>query len=96
MWMAPGETAPDRERQIIQSPKLMPTIVWNLRRFHVMKVLQKGMKFNSQYDTNKIVASISDWRQEREESVITGYGFTQTTLVLTRQNCQLPISGMIR
>jgi histone-lysine N-methyltransferase SETMAR len=29
MWMAPGEIVPDRERQIVKSPTLMLTIVWN-------------------------------------------------------------------
>ena len=63
MWMAPGETVPDRERQTIQSPKLMLTVVWNPSGFHVVKALPKGAKFNSQYYTNNILVAISDWRQ---------------------------------
>jgi hypothetical protein len=35
MWTAPGEIVVDRERHIIQSPKLMLTVVWNPIEFHV-------------------------------------------------------------
>jgi hypothetical protein len=49
MWTAPGEIIVDRERHAIQSPKFMPTVVWNPIGFHVLKALPKGRKFNAQY-----------------------------------------------
>jgi hypothetical protein len=63
MWMAPGEMVPDRERQNVQSPKLMLTIVWNVSGFHIVKALPKGGKFSAQDDTNNILIAISDWRR---------------------------------
>jgi hypothetical protein len=63
MWVSPGETVPDRERQTIQSPELMLTIVWNPSEFHIAKSLPKGTKFNAQYDVNNILIGISDWRR---------------------------------
>jgi hypothetical protein len=41
MWASPGETVPDRDRQTIQSPKLVLTVVWNPNGFHVVKLLPK-------------------------------------------------------
>jgi hypothetical protein len=38
----------DRERQMIQSPKLMLTVVWNPSGVHVVKSLPTGIKFNAQ------------------------------------------------
>jgi hypothetical protein len=61
--MDPGEIVPDRERQTVQSPKLMLTIVWNSSGFHIVKALPKGGKFSAQYDTNNILIAISDWRR---------------------------------
>jgi hypothetical protein len=55
---------PDRERYTIQSAEFTVTIVWNWNPsgFHVVKALPKWSKFNVQYDTNNILAAISDWR----------------------------------
>jgi hypothetical protein len=67
MCMAPGEIVPDRERQTVQSPKLMLTIVWNPRGFHIVKAIPKSGKFSAQYYTNNILIAISDWRRLAEE-----------------------------
>jgi hypothetical protein len=40
----------------------MLTIVWNLRRFHLIKVLEKGRKFNAGYYIAEILKSLSQWR----------------------------------
>jgi histone-lysine N-methyltransferase SETMAR len=61
--MAPGEIVPDIKRQIIQSPQLMLTVVWNSSGFHIVKALPKGGKFSTQYYTNNILIPISDWRR---------------------------------
>jgi hypothetical protein len=62
MWTAPGEIIIDRERHTVQSAKFMLTVVWNPIRFHVLKALLKGCKFNAQYYTNDILVAISDWK----------------------------------
>jgi hypothetical protein len=49
MWTAPREIVVDRERHAVQSPKFTLTVVWNPNRFHVLKALPKGRKFNAQY-----------------------------------------------
>jgi hypothetical protein len=56
------EKAPERERHIIQSKKFMLTIVWNPRRFHLIKILEKGRKFNAGYDIAETFKPLSQWR----------------------------------
>jgi hypothetical protein len=41
VWLPRDEKVPERERYTIQSKKFMLTIVWNLRGFHLIKVLEK-------------------------------------------------------
>jgi hypothetical protein len=39
----------------------MLTIVWNPRGFHLVKVLEKGHKFNAGYYITEILESLSQW-----------------------------------
>jgi hypothetical protein len=39
----------------------MLTIVWNRRGFHLIKVLEKGRKFNADYYTVEILEPLSQW-----------------------------------
>jgi hypothetical protein len=68
MCVPPGETAPDRERQTTQSPRLMLTMVWNPIGFHAVKSLPKRTKFNAQYHVDNILVGISDWRRGAGET----------------------------
>ena len=65
MWLAPGETVPDRERHLIQSPKMMITIVWNPSGFHIVTALPKGLKFNACYYTREILQENKNWREQQ-------------------------------
>jgi hypothetical protein len=47
MWTVPGEIIVDRQRHTVQSPKFMPTAVWNPIGFHVLKTITKGGKFSA-------------------------------------------------
>jgi hypothetical protein len=49
MWLRRVDKVPEKERDTIQSKKFMLTIVWNPRGFHLIKVLEKGRKFNASY-----------------------------------------------
>jgi hypothetical protein len=49
VWLPRDDKVLERERHTIQSKQLMPTIVWNPRGFHLIKVLEKGGKFNAGY-----------------------------------------------
>jgi hypothetical protein len=40
----------------------MFTIVWNPREFHLMKVLEKGCKFNTGYYMAGSLEPLSQWR----------------------------------
>jgi hypothetical protein len=40
----------------------MLTIVWNPLRFHLIKVLEKGRKFNAGYYIAQILEPLSQWR----------------------------------
>jgi hypothetical protein len=59
IWLAPGEALPDRERQAIQSPKFMLTVVWSVTGIHVIKLLPKESTFNSCYDIDEILSEIA-------------------------------------
>jgi hypothetical protein len=45
----------------MQSEKLIPTIVWNLREFHLIKVLEKARKFNVGYYIAETLEPLSQW-----------------------------------
>jgi hypothetical protein len=40
----------------------MLTIVWNPRGFHLIKILEKGRKFNADYYVAEILEPLSQWR----------------------------------
>jgi hypothetical protein len=40
----------------------MLTIVWNPRGFHMIKVLEKGRKFNTGYYIVETLEPLSQWR----------------------------------
>jgi hypothetical protein len=40
----------------------MLMIVWNLRGFHWIKVLEEGRKFNASYYIAELLESLSQWR----------------------------------
>jgi hypothetical protein len=62
VWLPQDENVAERERCTIQSKKFMLRIVWNPRRFHLIKVLEKGHKFNAGYYAAEIFESLSQWR----------------------------------
>jgi hypothetical protein len=57
-----NEKASERERSTIQSKKFMFMIVWNLRGFHLTKVVEIGRKFKADYYIAKISKPLSQWR----------------------------------
>jgi hypothetical protein len=40
----------------------MLAIIWNPRGFHLIKVLEKGRKFNADYYITDILEPLSQWR----------------------------------
>jgi hypothetical protein len=63
IWLAPGETPPDRERYTIQSPKFMLTIVWGYW-VSCCQAAAEGGSFGASYDTPEILSEIVRWRNE--------------------------------
>jgi histone-lysine N-methyltransferase SETMAR len=61
VWLPRDEKVPERERYTIQSKKFMLTIVSNPCGFHVIKVLEKGRKFNAGYYVAEICELLSQW-----------------------------------
>jgi hypothetical protein len=59
VWLPQDEKVPERERHTIQSKNFMLAIVWNPRGFHLIKVLEKGGKFNAGYYMAEILESLS-------------------------------------
>jgi hypothetical protein len=62
VWLPRDDNFPERERHTIQSQKFMLTIVWNPRGFHLIKVLEKGRKFNAGYYITEMSEPLSQWR----------------------------------
>jgi hypothetical protein len=63
IWLQPDGEIPERERPMIQSEKVMLTIVWNPSGFHLINVLPKGFKFNAIFYVTQILGQLSDWRR---------------------------------
>jgi hypothetical protein len=59
IWALSGDTSPEREIKMINSPKIMLTIVWNPHGFHVIDIFPKGCKFNSNYYISHILDAVS-------------------------------------
>jgi hypothetical protein len=62
IWLPRDEKVPEPERHTIPSKRFMLTILWNLRWFYFIKVLEKGRKFNCPYYTADILSPLSEWR----------------------------------
>jgi hypothetical protein len=58
VWLPRYEKVRERERHTIQSRKFMVTIVWNPRKFYLIKVLEEGRKFNVNYYITEILESL--------------------------------------
>jgi hypothetical protein len=63
IWVQPDLEISERERHTMQCEKVMITIVWNPRGFHLIKLLPKGFKFNASYDVTHILDPLSVWRR---------------------------------
>jgi histone-lysine N-methyltransferase SETMAR len=61
VWLPREEKFP-KENDTQSNRKFMVTIVWNPRGFHLIKVLEKGRKFNASCYIVKILESLSQWR----------------------------------
>jgi histone-lysine N-methyltransferase SETMAR len=62
VWLARDEKFPKENDTQFNRKKFMLAIVWNRRRFHLIKVLQKGRKFNAGYYIAEILDPLSQWR----------------------------------
>jgi hypothetical protein len=51
---------------MIQSPKLMLTMVWGVTGFHVIKLLAKGSVFGAKYYIDEILSHIAAWHNADE------------------------------
>jgi transposase len=63
IWLPPAEAPPTREKKMISSPKLMLTIVWNPHGFHIIDILPKGAKFNSDYYISHILTPLAEIKE---------------------------------
>jgi hypothetical protein len=61
IWLTPEQLVPDRERNMIQSPKLMPTVAWNPSGSQVLTALPRGLEFNAGYYVMAILERIKNW-----------------------------------
>jgi hypothetical protein len=58
--MAPFQRyVPEGKKKMVNSSKMMSTIVWNPYEFHAIEVLPSGYKFNSEYYISHILDHMS-------------------------------------
>jgi histone-lysine N-methyltransferase SETMAR len=62
VWLPRDEKVPERERHTIQSKKFVFMIIWNPRGFHLIKILEKGSKFNTGHYVAEMLEPLSQWR----------------------------------
>jgi hypothetical protein len=60
IWLPESGEVFERERPIIQSTKVMLTIVWNPREFHSVNILAKRYKFNNTHYITEILLLLSE------------------------------------
>jgi hypothetical protein len=82
------EKVPERERQTVQSTKLMLAIVGNPNGFHLIEVLPNECKFNASYDVKNLHSGVSEWRQGQKggatrRSVVHANNATPRTRVIS-------------
>jgi hypothetical protein len=61
MWLAPAEAPRDRERDMIQSLKLMLTTLLGVTRLHAIQLPVKGSTFQTKCWTDEILSEIPTW-----------------------------------
>jgi hypothetical protein len=81
IWAQPDAKIPERERHIVQSQKVMFTIVWNPGGFHLVNILLKRFKFNASYHVTQILDPLSKWRR-------TQVGRTNRKLIVHADNAR--------
>jgi hypothetical protein len=57
-WLPPGENPAVREPVAVETPKMMLTIAWNTKWFHVVEILPKRATFNADYFCNSILRAL--------------------------------------
>jgi hypothetical protein len=63
IWLRPDEEIPKRERQTVQSEKVMLIIVWNPSGFHLIRVLPKEFKFSAGHYVAQILGPLPGWHR---------------------------------
>jgi hypothetical protein len=61
------QETPERAKHTIQDKKIMVTIAWNPRGFHLVEVLSKGRDFHAEYDRDNILTERIRFRREAGE-----------------------------
>jgi hypothetical protein len=62
VWLPRGEKFPKENNTQFNQKKSMFTIIWNPPWFHLIKVLEKGRKFNAGYYSVEKLEPLSQWR----------------------------------
>jgi hypothetical protein len=68
IWLASGETPPDRECHTVQSPLFMLTIVEGRLGFMSSDSSRRGESFNASSYTTEILSEVLSWRNEEPET----------------------------
>jgi hypothetical protein len=83
MWLPEGTEAPEKKQVIVQSRRMMVTIVWNPTRFCRIVALPKGMKFNADHYIPQILDPLAEWQSSQVGARIEDRMSTRTMLAFT-------------
>jgi hypothetical protein len=65
IWLPADTLVLDKEKHMIQFPKLMLTVVWNPHGFHLVDALPKETKFNGSYHVMRILEMVHEWKRHQ-------------------------------
>jgi hypothetical protein len=60
IWLSREDEAPQRERKIVSSPKMMPSVVWNRHGFPFIGLLPNRSKFNAGHHISRILSPLPE------------------------------------
>jgi hypothetical protein len=70
IWLPETEKVPEMEGPMIQSTKLMLTIIWNPQRFHFINILPQGQKFNAGDNITQLLSTLFQWCRDRGRKLL--------------------------
>lgn len=63
-WLLPDDDSPEMDGSKISIEKVMVTIIWGINGFHIIDMMPKGNKYNSEYFIENILTPLFNMKQQ--------------------------------